>query len=430
MENLRIVFYVSLLPFVAHALPSAFDLRNVDGNEYVSSVKKQLGGTCWTHATMAAIEGNLAMSGIWDKNEGQSEPNLAEYHLDWWNGFNTHYNADDDNGGGLTVHQGGDYRVAAAYLARGDGAVRNEDGQSYSNAPDQTDANYHHYYVRDIEWMSAGTKLENIDKIKIAIQESGVIGTALAWSQEFYSNNTFYQPLSSTAEANHAVSIIGWDDSIKTKAEKPGAWLVKNSWGTDWGNKGYFWISYYDKVATKHAQMGAVSFKNVERLKYDAIYYHDYHGWRDTLENATEVFNAFTATEKHSIRSVSFYTATDNVEYEIRVYRKYENGGLSDPVSFNDGLMPTTGFHTVDLGFPVNLEKGQKFFVYVSLSKGGHAFDKTSVVPVLLGGSGRPLVKSKASPGESYYRLGNKWVDLTTKDATANFCVKALGVKL
>jgi hypothetical protein len=35
----------------------------------------------------------------------------------------------------------------------------------------------------------------------------------------------------------HIVSIVGWDD-------KKGAWLVKNSWGTNWGNEGFGWVKY------------------------------------------------------------------------------------------------------------------------------------------------------------------------------------------
>ncbi len=430
MRKLALLASVCLaLP--CYSLPTTFDLRDVSGKKLVSAVKSQSGGTCWTHGTMAAIEGNLLLTGAWNSNGETGEPNLAEYHLDWWNGFNRNYNADiAPTTAGLTVHEGGDYRVAAAYLARGGGVVRDSDGQSFSNAPSQTSANYHYYFVRDIEWFDSGPNLENIDQLKQAITENGVMGTALTWSSSYYnsSKNTFYQPASSTADPNHAVAIVGWDDGKITQASKPGAWLAKNSWGSDWGQGGYFWISYYDKITGHHPQMGAVSFKNTEPMHFNQVYTHDYHGWRDTKAGVTQAVNKFIGKGsdhgRELLKSVGFYTAADNVEYSVKVYNSFDGTQLTEMLSIKDGIQAHQGFHTVDLNFPVVLAAGDDFYISVELSSGGHPFDKTSDVPVLLGGGTRTIVESKANAGESYYLTASGWKDLTKDEASANFCIK------
>jgi len=430
-------------------LPSSFDLRNVNGTNKMTSVKSQFGGTCWTFGTMSAMESNLKINGNWVAEGESGEPDLAEYHLDWWNGFNRHNNDDTDPpaGGGLEVHQGGDYLVAAAYMTRGEGSVRNSDGQSYSTPPERYGISNHYYYPKHIEWFTDNNSLYNISTIKQVVMERGAIGTCMYYGSGFYSGGTHYQPPSDLNEPNHAIAIAGWDDNKVTQAPANGAWLCKNSWGTGWNSDGYFWISYYDKYCGKHPTMGAISFQNVTRQFYKNIYYHDYHGWRDTF-SSNSAFNIFYAKDSENLVAVSFYTATNKVDFTIKIYNTYTNGNLTGELHSQTGTFEHTGFHTVDLNDDVELITGQQFCVFLEFSHGGQAFDRTSEIPVLLynekpvpepefnfeeylktlgkAEAQETIVESSANGGESYYWNGTEWIDFTNINSSANFCIKGL----
>ncbi len=426
-------------------IPAKFDLRDVDSLCYVSSVKNQSGGTCWAHGSMAAIESNLMMTGEWQNSGEEGEPNLAEYHLDWWNGFNQHNNDDlnPPTGDGLVVHEGGDYRVTAAYLSRGEGAVRDIDGQQFDNAPLRNSDSYHHFYAKDIEWFVAGPYRVNFPKIKQRIMTEGALGTCMCYNGEFIEDffvdgkfyKAHYQTPKSELDPNHSIAIIGWDDSLETGHYEDGAWLCKNSWGEDWGSDGYFWISYADKHCIRHPEMGAVSFRNVVPLPYDKIYYHDYHGWRATKTDCQDAFNAFIAEKDQYLQAVSFYTTADTIDYSVDIYDDFIDGTLMNKLSQVSGSIEHTGFHTVDLNEIVQLTKNDDFYIKVHLSKGGHAFDRTSIVPVLLISKSKTItVNSSAKAGESFYFDGSAWIDFYTysldpwPDGTGNFCIKGLAV--
>ncbi len=437
-QLLLVLMTLAFISANAQDFPETFDLRDYDGVNYVTSVKSQEGGTCWTHGAVAAIEGNLLMNGNWVAAGLDGEPNLSEYHLDWWNGFNSEFNQDTmpNDGSGLDVHYGGDYRVTSAYLSRGDGVVKDTVSETYwfNNTPSRENENYKMFYVRHMEWYIVEEDISNIDLIKQKIMDYGVMGTCMAYNGSFINGQyEHYQPYSSDVLPNHAVAIIGWDDNRETQADQPGAWLVKNSWGEWWGNSGYFWISYYDKWATREPEMGAISFIDVVEPFFDTIYYHDYHGWRDTREDVSLAMNAFEAHDSVTLKAVNFYTAADTVSFTCTIYDDFESKDLTNQLGQVTGIIDHTGLHTIDLEEELGFAPGDDFYISLEFDKDGMPFDRTSEVPVLLcGNNKKTVVHSTSSPNQSFYKnTSDEWVDFYYEgddfwQYSGNFCMKPI----
>jgi C1A family cysteine protease len=78
----------------------------------------------------------------------------------------------------------------------------------------------------------------SVASLKQAIYNHGGVWVTVAVTSAFkaYTGGLFDNN-DPTAVMNHAVVLVGWDDTKK-------AWRMRNSWGTGWGEKGYMWIKY------------------------------------------------------------------------------------------------------------------------------------------------------------------------------------------
>lgn len=115
--------------------------------------------------------------------------------------------------------------------------------------------------------------------IKKHIMQYGSIYASVAGSGTIKKNNNFYVLNAKSSDTrNHAISIIGWDDNFSKenfpvghKPEKDGAYLALNSWGDNWGDNGYFWISYEDYWVETNLK-GVISVETTqENMKIDSI---------------------------------------------------------------------------------------------------------------------------------------------------------------
>ena len=171
--------------------------------------------------------------------------------------------------------------------------------------------------------------------------------------------------------SNHAVTVVGWDDSIPASAFKTapagnGAWLIKNSWGDDSRDNGYFWLSYYDKsimtsgVAYDYTVDGADDY-------YDTLYSYDggnSSSWFGYGLSTMYGSNVFTAEDASNITGAAVYTSK-GMDIELSVYT-----GLKDKTNPTSGTKAATatkenvgyeGYYSLQFDSSVKVQKGDTF---------------------------------------------------------------------
>ena len=206
-------------------LPDTFDWRDINGTDFTTPIKDQGScGSCWAFGTVAPLECNI-------KIKDGVEVNLSEQWL---------LNCNQDGwscSGGWWAH---DYHEWKNDSCNETGAVL-ETYCPYTAQVDPCNCPYPHDYLID-DWAYIGNSqsVPPVDSIKQAIVDYGPVSVALCVNSAFqaYNGGIFTGPSCSTI--NHAVALVGWNDSQGTD----GVWFLRNSWGTDWGENGYMRIEY------------------------------------------------------------------------------------------------------------------------------------------------------------------------------------------
>lgn len=425
----------------AARFPVRFDLRE---QGKLSQIHDQAPfGTCWTFAAMAAVESNLLPGDPRD---------FSEWHLAYWA-----YNENPQGFPPFTVYgevglfdQGGDDWRAVAVLARGTGPVKESDLPYNGPLPSAnpglkrekllTGALYLPYPAADI-WRN-GYPLFVISELKSALMSYGALSIGMMATPDMAdpAGGEFWNPAASAfyyngeRGANHAVNVVGWDDTFPkenfvARPENDGAWIVRNSWGERFGEKGYFYISYEDTSLDS----GIVYFTS-QPYDYTIINQYDPLGWVTSFSplpvpeagTAAWMANVFRAGESQLLKAVSLYAAAYGTEYEIAVasLRGTTPAEKSSVLLRQSGILQKPGYHTVHLDSPVFIPSGTRFSVEVKLATPGYPYPLPVEEPVAGYSDG-----ASALPGQSFYSSdGISWKDLADEKPDANFCVKAMGI--
>ncbi len=382
-------------------LPSVYDLRNTGR---ITGVRNQFAyGSCWAFGAYASMESYLQPAGSYNF----SENNMMHLH-----GF--------DRG-----PSGGNQFMAMAYLNRWSGPVL-ESQDPYGSSPTTGLDPVKH--IQNVTFLPP-----NPTVVKQALMDTGALFAAMHWHDRFlnWASSAYYY--NGSFRLNHAVAIVGWDDyysrnNFNRTPPGDGAWIIKNSWGSGWGESGYFYMSYYDTYALSYV----TAFNNAEpATNYNRVYQYDHLGWISTTgshgQGTIYGANIFTAAEDEALAAVSTYKHHPGSAYTLKIYTGVAAGNPSSGnlVLTQSGTKARPGYHTITLNRKIPLQSGERFSVVFEYNGSGGGNAGIPIESVIRNYSS----KATASPGEGFLsRDGTQWDDATSVNSSWSVCIKAFTV--
>jgi len=418
--------------------PSSYDARDYG---YVTAMEYQISGTCWAHATVAALETNAIKQGLAD-----NRLNLNEYHV-VWNCANGYYEGITDslNDGYVAADlkamlgNGGTPSKAGYALLNFSGAITettmpvDSTGTSALIQEMQAEMTFDNKYDREITAAEIISVSSNERKIKEALLEYGGLYLAFAYVPGSICDVSPSGELITTiytggkaASSYHAVELIGWDDDFSVdnfgQTQKPkgnGAWLCKNSYGANWGSLGgYFWISYEESSI-----YGITAVRAISNDEIDHVFMYDGVGY-STSVTASAAANVFTTEE--DVRLTKFSPGNANSQnYTLKIYRLGES--WNDPT---DGTLLYTqsgnfgGKRYADITGEVCLSAGDRFSIVIEGIKSCYTE-----------GTSSSTRKFTSNENESFYYRDGVWYDAAKQTNASeakcynNVCIRAISSK-
>ena len=406
------------------------------------SIKQQGNyGTCWAFGSLGALEASYVAQ------FNATAPNLSELHEIWYVFKDPRtkfrfYNQNDTMSMNQLLMHGGYSLASISFLSRAGVTMENElPYTSIKGTPDVSaltknkyPENYKHpLRLKDAYFIDVLTK-DDRNRVKNFVLTNGAVAVALDWNKTYFSEATSsYYRSSETAMTNHIVQIVGWDDNYPSENFAPrtpqenGAWLIKNSWGTEWGDNGYGWVSYSEFIDDAVVYIA-------DRKPGGTIYGHDDLDSRTTLPCGWASC-VFRAKNDEAIREVSFHTRDNNVSYEIFVTRHGEkapdNPGVPSEVN-TTGKADYAGYHTISLNTPLAVRENDYFSVTVHLIP---SESSTLGDAMAISQNGNAKTSEITEAGHSYFSTAkgtpklNEWIDTANiEGGSCNACIKAFTV--